>query len=155
LDKPRIDKSWYERPEGMSSHVCGGGIVVRVGEGGPFLALIGQHGSPLLELPKGKVDPDESVEEAATREIAEESGIGNLRLIKALGVRERLNFARTAWKVTHYFLFTTTQIEASPSDTRHFMQWVPLEDCPSLYWPEQDELVRAAAPEIRALSASL
>ncbi len=97
------------------------------------------------------MDDGEDPETAARREIAEECGVSQLQLVRALGVRERLNFARTAWKVTHYFLYTTRQAEAAPSDARHFMRWAPLETCPRLYWPEQDELLRASIDDIRRL----
>lgn len=44
--------------------------------------VIFRHGH--WDLPKGKVDPGETLEEAAVREVEEETGIGNLKLEKHL-----------------------------------------------------------------------
>ena len=52
---------------------AGGGVVVRRGEGGPEVLLIFRRGA--WDLPKGKLDEGETVEEAARREVAEEVGI--------------------------------------------------------------------------------
>ncbi len=97
-------------------------------------------------LPKGGVDPGESIEEAARREIEEEAGFSDLTLIKPLGVFERLSFDKRRWITTHYFLFQTHQTEPRPTDPNfsYVTDWFPLDGpLPALLWPEQAELVRA------------
>jgi len=146
-----VDESWYERPEGLPVHVAAGGIVARADGDTVLVALIGDTGNEgYHELPKGHVDEGESIEEAARREIEEESGIHDLTLVCDLGVEERLNYARTAWKVTHYFLFTSRQAEADPLDFHHFMVWAPIDALPTINWPEQRALIEANAGRIRA-----
>lgn len=53
---------------------------------------------PGYEVPKGSVEPGESLEEAVHREVYEESGIEGLRIIKELG--------KTLWgdEEQHFFL---------------------------------------------------
>ena len=144
-----VDDSWYQRPTGVPVHVAAGGIVARADGKRVYIVLIGDMGNEgFHELPKGHVDPGESIEEAARREIEEESGIHDLTLVCELGIEERLNYARSAWKETHYFLYTTRQAEADPTDFRHFMMWAPLDDLPTINWPEQRALIEAHAERI-------
>ncbi len=150
-----IDKSWYEKPEGMTVSTAAGGVVVRR-EGDRWLvALVTEDAADAYILPKGRVERGESIEEAAKREIAEEAGLGGLRLVAKLGVRERLNFRRDAWKVTHYFLFTTDDEGGDPEDQFHDyeMRWFPLDRLPRMFWPEQEELLRERRNDILRLLA--
>lgn len=52
-----------------------GGVVVRDGEEGPELALVHRPEYDDWSLPKGKLDPDESFEDGALREVEEETGL--------------------------------------------------------------------------------
>lgn len=64
-------------PTGFTSVIhAGGGLVWRAGAGGPELVLVRrQRYGDEWSLPKGKLDPGESWEEAAIREVHEETGI--------------------------------------------------------------------------------
>jgi ADP-ribose pyrophosphatase YjhB (NUDIX family) len=151
-----IDENWYRRPEGIGEHVSAGGIVVRIANGRPLLAFVHEAGQESFVLPKGHVDTGEDPEAAARREIAEEAGLTDLQLVADLGVCERLNFARTSWKKTRYYLFLTNQASGMPRDPKHTrsVEWFPLAALPSLYWPEQAELIQAHAGEIAQLAGS-
>jgi 8-oxo-dGTP diphosphatase len=53
-----------------------GGVVVRPGpDGGPQIALVHRPRYDDWSLPKGKLDPGEGFEEAALREVEEETGL--------------------------------------------------------------------------------
>lgn len=52
-----------------------GGVLVRLVHGEPFLYLIHRHRYNDWSLPKGHVDAGETYEQAALREIAEETGM--------------------------------------------------------------------------------
>jgi len=138
-----IDDTWYQRPPGIRERVGAGGAIVRVEDGKPLLALIRGDGLDGYLLPKGGVDPGEDIERAARREIEEEAGLTDLLLIDNLGTRERLNFDRNRWQVTHYFLFLTTQTGGKPTDPRHVyeVEWFPLDGLPPMFWPEQRSLI--------------
>ncbi len=151
-----VDESWYRRPPGIAEHTSAGGVVVRRTRGGVQVALVRETGLPAYVLPKGHVEPGESLDRAARREIAEESGLAELRLLGELAVRERLDYQKRGWKKTHYFLFLTPQAHGIPTDVLHPYQvaWFPLEALPSMFWPEQRELLDANRDRIFALVAS-
>lgn len=73
-------------------------------------------------LPKGHVEAGEELEQAARREIAEESGITDLTLVRPLGSYVRPKIAKNGgddeleMKTLHFFLFTTRQMELRPTD---------------------------------------
>jgi ADP-ribose pyrophosphatase YjhB (NUDIX family) len=148
-----IDHTWYQRPPHVPEHVSAGGVVARLENDCVYIALVGERGLHGFVLPKGHVEPGESIEQAATREIAEEAGLSELTLIAPLGTEERLDFDKRSWKKTHYFLFLTNQSEGKPTDPQHDfeIQWFPLEAVPELFWPEQTQLIRNNRERINAL----
>lgn len=143
MDFPPIDDSWYHRPPNLLEEVSAGGIVVRRENRQIFVALIREKGSSHYVLPKGRLEPGESIQAAAHREIAEEAGLTDLHLIDELGMRERLSFSKRRWKKVYYFLFRTNQIHANPQhlEAGNVLAWFPLNQIPQLYWPEQKALI--------------
>ena len=159
----QIDDSWYRRPPGIGTHDSAGGVIVRPEGETVLVALMREGGRESYSLPKGHVEPGERLEDAARREIEEEAGLRGLVLIGPLGVRERLDFERTSWKRTHYFLFlagapapeteaaaragvatgTTWPHRAAPT-------WFPLDALPAMFWPEQRELLLTERERIHA-----
>ena len=146
-----IDDSWYRRPPGMPAHISAGGVVARVERGRVHIALVREGTRFQYVLPKGHVESGEMVEQAARREIAEETGLADLELLGTLGVRERLDFDRTSWKTTHYFLFVTTQRQGSSAHSGHEMTWFPIDALPPMFWPEQRDLLESNREKIVAL----
>jgi ADP-ribose pyrophosphatase YjhB (NUDIX family) len=139
----RIDQSWYARPAGVPEHVSCGGVIARREGGTVLIALISEPGLSAHVLPKGHLEPGENLEQAARREIEEEAGIADLALVGTLGIKERLDFKKRAWKITHYFLFTTAQTVCTPTDPKHHyaVGWYPIDALPPMFWPEQRDLV--------------
>jgi len=93
-------------------------------------------------FPKGKLEPDESWEAAALREVAEETG-----LVCALGpyVGSTRYPVSQGLKEVRYFRMTAAG-EAQPQNEIDELRWVPLAEAESLLSYEHDrELLRAAA----------
>ena len=61
--------------------IAAGGVVLRQEDQRVYLALAREGDIPPFVLPKGEVEPDESLEAAARREILEEVGLSDLQLI--------------------------------------------------------------------------
>jgi 8-oxo-dGTP pyrophosphatase MutT (NUDIX family) len=149
-----IDESWYHRAPGSRSETAAGGVVVRVDDGRALVALVREGAGLAYVLPKGRLEAGETAEEAAAREIEEEAGLTELTLVAPLGTRERYDFGKTHWKVTHYFLFVTRQVDGRPTDRHHayVLEWFPADALPPMVWPEQAALIDTHLADIQALS---
>lgn len=140
-----IDETWYARPENAPERIGAGGIVFRITEAGPVIALIKEHvfGDDQYVLPKGGVEGDESIELAAEREIYEETGISDLRYRSRIGVLERANFRKTWWQVSHYFLYETGQVDGTPTDPANYgLAWFRPDALPLMVWPDEVVLLQ-------------
>jgi 8-oxo-dGTP pyrophosphatase MutT (NUDIX family) len=138
-----MDESWYRKPPGVKDSLAAGGVVARLVYGEVWVALVQEGDQMDFILPKGSLEPGEDLQSAARREIEEEAGLSSLELLAKLGVQERLNYRRSAWKIIHYFLFTTQQEEGHPTDRTHGYRcrWFPIGALPGMFWPEQKQLI--------------
>ena len=77
-----------------------GGVVVKDGN---FVSIV-RHGIP--DLPKGHIEHGESPEQAALREVEEETGITKLQIVKALPSTWHCYFEHEEWKLkrTYWYL---------------------------------------------------
>src|SRR5687768_11454496 len=142
----KIDESWYHKPPAIRERPAAGGVVVRRDGAKLYVAFAREADFPGYVLPKGGVDEGETEEQAARREIAEEIGISELKLLGDFGVRERLNFQKKRWVITRYYLYQTEQVKGTPLDAvKHYTgaTWFPLDELPQILWPEQKELVES------------
>lgn len=64
-----------------------GGVVIAMRDGAPYVALIATRNKTRWGLPKGAVDPDETSEAAALREVREETGL-QARILRPLDTIE-------------------------------------------------------------------
>jgi 8-oxo-dGTP pyrophosphatase MutT (NUDIX family) len=113
-----------------------GGLVVQVNGGAAEVALIARHNrAGRLEwcLPKGHPEVGESLQEAAVREVAEETGIQG-RPLRSLGSVDYWFSAegRRVHKVVHHFLLEavggTLSVEGDPDREAVDAEWVPLQE---------------------------
>jgi 8-oxo-dGTP pyrophosphatase MutT (NUDIX family) len=85
-----------------------GAIILREIDGKLKIALAQhQRSSKTWALPKGHVEPDESLEQAALREIQEETGLTNIQLISHLGTvlrKSTKSNGDVVHKTVHYYL---------------------------------------------------
>ncbi|WP_043431215.1 NUDIX hydrolase [Cystobacter fuscus] len=143
----------------MPREASAGGIVVREQAGELEVAVIRPHGRSLWALPKGHVDPGESAEQTATREVWEETGL-RATLVAPLGeIRYVYQFrGQRIFKRVHFFLFRYHS--GVLGDIQHAGQrvevdearWVPLVRVASLlgYKGEKAIAARAARMLLRA-----
>ncbi len=108
-----------------------GGLVVDRTAGGPRVALIGRvdrRGRLLWSLPKGHLEAGETAEDAAVREVEEETGIRG-RVLASLGTIDYWFVAddRRIHKTVHHYLLEASGGELSDADVEvDEVAWVPL-----------------------------
>jgi 8-oxo-dGTP pyrophosphatase MutT (NUDIX family) len=110
--------------------VSAGGVVLRQGPGGAEVVICGRDSDGVWGLPKGTPDEGESLEAAALREVAEESGL-SVEIVGKLGVVEYW-FAHDGTrfhKWVHYYLMRATGGSTEDHDDEHDrVEWRPVPD---------------------------
>jgi 8-oxo-dGTP pyrophosphatase MutT (NUDIX family) len=125
-----------------------GGVVVRDGR---MIAIVpvkrSADGGRVLGLPKGHPDGDETPEQAAAREISEETGV-TARLIEPLGdVEYRYERkGRPVHKRVRFFLFEYERGDLADHDHEiELAEWLPLAEAATrLTYEGEREMVRRA-----------
>jgi 8-oxo-dGTP diphosphatase len=100
--------------------LAAGGLVLRDGE----VAVVHRPRYDDWSLPKGKLDEGEDFEQAALREVAEETGL-RCRLGRSLGdtsYRDR----KDRVKLVRYFEMHPEGGEFTPNDEVDELRWIPL-----------------------------
>jgi 8-oxo-dGTP pyrophosphatase MutT (NUDIX family) len=125
-----------------------GGVVVSKGQ---VITIVpvkrAADGRRVLGLPKGHPDGDETPEQAATREIAEEAGV-RAELVEELGDVEYHyeRKGRSVRKVVRFFLFDYTSGDLADHDHEiEEASWMPLAEAAQLltYEGEREMVSRA------------
>ena len=132
----------------MTEIRAAGGVVWRPGPAGPEVLLVHRPRYDDWSLPKGKLDPGETFEDAARREVLEETGV-TAELGEELGpVRYHDNKGRP--KLVRYWVMAAGEPTAfEPNDEVDGIRWAAPEEAVELLTYERDvELVRAAAPRL-------
>ncbi|MGI9092411.1 MAG: NUDIX hydrolase [Mycobacteriales bacterium] len=127
-----------------------GGLVVTTVGGSAHGVLIGRHdrrGRMLWSLPKGHIEPGETAEQAAIREVREETGITG-SVLEPLGDIDFWFVAggQRIHKTVHHFLMSATGGELSVDDVEvAAVAWVPLDDMTGrLAYEDERELASEA-----------
>ena len=105
-----------------------GGVIFRCKDDGPHFLLI-LDGYKNWGFPKGHIDPGESPDVAARREIEEETGLGNLILRAPLGMIDWYfrQHDQLIHKYCHYYLFESEEGTPRPQDEEGITacEWYP------------------------------
>jgi 8-oxo-dGTP pyrophosphatase MutT (NUDIX family) len=111
---------------------------------GALIGRLDRRGRLLWSLPKGHVETGESVEQAAIREVAEETGITGA-VLAPLGTIDFWFVAEGSriHKTVHHFLLLANSGELSDADVEvHEVAWVPLSEIRDrLFYPDERGLV--------------
>ena len=132
----------------MRREFSAGGVVVRDSAEGAEVALVSPRAG-VYALPKGHPDPGETMQEAATREVREETGI-TAELLDELGevsYSYRLEGERVLKSVSFYLFRYLAGDVADHDDEVVWAGWVPLEEAPErlTYQGEREMVVKARA----------
>ena len=120
-----------------------GGVVWRRGPSGIEVAIAHRPHRRDWSLPKGKLDPGESFEEAALREVQEETGL-RCRLVSELPATYYEVYGRP--KVVRYWLMEPeADAPFTPNDETDELRWLPPGEALSLLTYDRDRDVVAAA----------
>ena len=134
-------------PEAAEVKASGGVVWRRAGDG-LELAVVHRPRYDDWSLPKGKLDPGESWEDAALREVEEETGM-RCRLGEEL---EPVTYEdrKGRDKVVRYWLMEPEDdTDFVPNDEVDQLRWMaPPEAADILSYPHDKELVRAAAERL-------
>lgn len=149
-------------PQPVVDEVSAGGVVVDDRPTGPHVAVIARRNrGGRLEwcLPKGHLEGEETAEEAAVREIAEETGIDGV-VRRPLGTIDYWFSGDThrVHKVVHHFLLDAVgghlTIENDPDHEAEDVAWVPMHELGDrLAYPNERRLVAAAQDILAGLEA--
>lgn len=117
----------YKNPVPVTA---GGGFVVRNVSGEVEVLIIFRN--QVWDLPKGKIDPGETIEECARREVCEELGIDDVVILGPLGrTIHGYPYGREyAVKTTHWFSMTTKASSFTPQKKEKIeaVEWVRLSE---------------------------
>lgn len=143
----------------VSEETSAGGLVIDRSSGTPRAAVIARRNrAGRLEwcVPKGHLEGDETPQQAAVREIAEETGITG-RVIAGLGTIDYwfTGEDRRIHKVVHHFVLEATggrlTVDGDPDREAEDVAWIDLTQLPEvLAYPNERRLAVAAGTVLAA-----
>lgn len=144
---------------GAIHQISSGGVIFRPGAAGIEIALIRKTlkgGKRVWCLPKGWVEPGESLEEAAVREVREETGLDG-EILEKIGETSYQFYSKEDRvridKTVHFFLMTCRGGNTADHDDEvEAADWFPLEQAETLMaYPTEIEMVRKARGLLRTV----
>lgn len=145
-------RRWQSRLPSVQE-TSAGGVIIDVHEGMARIAIIARHnraGRVEWCLPKGHMEPGETLEQTAEREVAEETGIIG-RVLVTLGTVDYWFSTpqhRIHKRVHHYLLEATggeLSVEGDPDQEAFDAIWCPLIEAPRvLTFPNERRIAQVA-----------
>lgn len=124
-DLEKLKKAFFRH----FTQVTAAGGVVR-NKAGEYLLI---HRRGQWDLPKGKLDAGESIESCAVREVEEETGLRNVKILEPLTCTYHTynEFGKHILKDTHWYLMEATATESTTPQTEEDItevRWVAASD---------------------------
>ncbi len=122
-----------------------GGVVFRITNENLLFLLLGFKKRKIWCLPKGLIEKGESEVEAAQREVEEETGINDIKLIDKIGAISYKFWlrGRRYHKTVHFYLFETKQETARVSWEHDTCDWFNYEAAHiMLTYPKEEEILK-------------
>jgi 8-oxo-dGTP pyrophosphatase MutT (NUDIX family) len=119
------------KTNGMGARLAAGGVVLRrVQAGSTEVLVVHRPRYDDWSLPKGKVDSGESLEQAALREVEEETGL-KCRIIRKLAVARYIYHTAKGErpKAVHYYLMSPVggDLRVHQDEEIDSVEWIPTE----------------------------
>lgn len=128
----------------QKKYQAAGGVVIHRGK----ILILDRPTRNEIRLPKGHIDPGETAQQTALREIQEESGISGIDIICSLGTQivEIHNFKPHLIRTEHFYLMKSNQNfhEGKPEEQFVPMWLSPDEAIKKLTFENEKEWVRRA-----------
>lgn len=133
--------------QSVKKTISAGGVVRKVVDGKAYIVLTKEPDRASWVLPKGHQEKGETLEQTAVREVKEETGLGNIKILKKLGIKQRLSYVKDEYKTIHYFLFdcvgeATLPEECIDVDKILKPKWFSIDNLPELFWQEQKDIIK-------------
>jgi ADP-ribose pyrophosphatase YjhB (NUDIX family) len=143
--KPHNSSRYAKRVDEVSA---GGLVIDKSGSKGLLIGRLdpkdASHERLLWSLPKGHIESGETPEQAAIREVGEETGIKS-EIVRSLGVIDFWFMAsgKRIHKTVHHYLFKEVGGKLAPQVTEvDDVQWFPIEEIISkLAYPDERKLI--------------
>lgn len=135
-----------------------GGVIFRLMDNRPEVALISVKGGKVWGLPKGTVEPGESMARTAHREVREETGLDG-KLIEKIGhIEYFFSFKegvelRRVFKIVYFFLMEYTAGDVSGHDDEVVdCRWFPMDEAiKTLKYEDEKGILKKAKGMIKSL----
>lgn len=119
------------------NHISAGGIVWQ----GDKICFV-RYPDGRLGFPKGTLEDGETIEQTAVREVSEEAGLINPRIIKNLGFFTRMGRTHNfdVLKDIHMFLMEVDDFTEKTKDEE--TEWLTIEEAMPRLFPEEAEFLK-------------
>lgn len=146
IEDSNLDALVSELKKSFTNIIAAGGVVRN-----PENALLMIYRRGKWDLPKGKLEQEENLEECAYREVREETGINDLKIIKTLSPSYHLYYEKEELllKITYWFLMESSDHENLAPDLSEQItevKWIPTEK-QTLYLSETFESIKEIVQE--------
>jgi len=140
----------------VSREISAGVILFRRTPEPQYLLLHYESGH--WDFPKGHIEAGEDAQEAARRELKEETGISDIRLLNGYKQTLRYFFRQKGtgiFKLVIYFLAETTQSDVSLSYEHVGFEWLPYQEALArLTFKNSRDLLTKAQEHLRAAASA-